>query len=694
MTTISLDAAVSGLKAAQAALNTISDNISNVSTPGYTAKILPQETLVVGGAGMGVTLDAVTRSVDQNLLRALWQQTSTSSSASVAQSYLTQIQNFNGSSSDEKSIAAMLGNLESSFSSLSASPDDPLALSQTVNAAQQVAKTFNNFSNLIQQQRQSTETQISQDVAKANLDLQQIAKLNAQIQSMSGGGQSTADLEDQRDQAVKDLSQYIQVSTFKGQNNLLVVQTMQGQALADQQAHQLVFQPNANMTASSSYPGNGLNGLFIDSPTGPEVKQGSIGGEIGGLFTLRDTTLPTYQAQIDELAQKTASRFQQEGLALFTDGNGNVPANVAPPGAVGYVGFAGQIQVNSQVASNPSLLRSGTNGDVVPSGSNEIINKILQYTFGPNAYQQGTGTTDISSGTVFSAAGLTQVNEVDGNENIASYTDLGTAPGITAPAQFTIDAGGGPQTITINSGDTAATLVNNINAALGSNVASLSSGGQLVLRAGADITIGDVSLGAQGIASLGLSFGTTVAQDPSFSVQVGGQSAVTISIASTDTSTDLLAKLNAVPGLSATLNGSGGLVLTPTEGGGLALQNLTGTPLNALGLTVGNVANTAFRQNNLGPGANLSTGLPGTGSITDFATNAMASQAQDASIAGDASTQETNYLNTLTQQNSNTSGVNLDQELANLTRVQSAYNAAAHMLSTSEKMLDDLMNAV
>lgn len=694
MSTLSLDVAVSGLKAAQSQLNTISNNIANAQTAGYTRKILPQESLVVGGVGMGVSMDTLMRNVDQSLLRSLWQQVSTNQSASVTQTYLGRIQDFNGAAEDEKSISAMLGKLQNAFSTLSTSPNDPVALSQTVAAAQQVAQTFNDFSDLINEQRSSAEAQIAQDAGAANQDLAQIAKLNLQIQQLSAGGQSTADLEDQRDQAVKDLSKYIQVSTFKGTNNLMVVQTKQGQTLADTQAHQLVFNPSNPLTATDAYPAS-ASGLFIDSTTGQEVKQGQIGGEIGALFDLRDKTLPTYQAQIDELAQKTATRFQQEGLKLFTDGSGNVPASVNPPAPTGYVGFAGEIQVNSAVVANPTLLRSGTNGEIIGVGSSEVINRITQFAFGVNAYQQAGGTVDISAGTIFADAGLSQVNKINGNQNLAAYTpDLSAAPGVTVPAQFSIDTGGGPVTITINAGDTATTLVNNINAAMGSNVASLSGGGQLILNAGSDITLGDISLGATGMASLGFNFGTFPAQNPSFSVQVGGQTPVTVSIAPGDTSTDLLATLNAIPGLSASLNGSGQLVMTPTNGGALALQNVTGTPLNALGVTVTNVPNTPFRQANLGPAANLSSGLAATGSIIDFAASAVASQAQDASRANDVSTQENTYLQTLDQRNSDTSGVNIDEEVAALTRVQSNYSAAAHMISTSEKLLDDLINSV
>jgi flagellar hook-associated protein 1 len=694
MATLSLDSALSGLKAAQRSLDTIANNIANAQTVGYTRKILPQETLVVGGVGMGVQLDAIMRNVDKSLLRDLFKQLSVSQSASVTQTYLSRIQDFNGAAEAEKSISAMLGKLADAFSSLSGAPDNSVALQQTLTAAQQVAKTFNDYNTLLNQMRSDTEGQISQDVAQANAQIRTIATLNLKIQGLTASGQSTADFEDQRDIAIRNLSKFMQISTFTGDNNMVVVMTKQGQTLADATAHQLVFDPSP-LTASTYYPGGGANGLYIDGTSGTEIPQGQIGGEMGALFDLRDKTIPTYQAQIDELAQKTAYRFQQEGLKLFTDANGAVPANVADPGVVGYVGFAGQIRVNQNVVADPTLIRRGTNGGVVASGSNEIIRKISQFAFGAYEYQQANGTADISAGTLFSSLSLTQVNKINGDQDLTDYTpDLDAAPNITAPAQFSIDIGGGPVAILISPGDTATDLVNNINAALGSNVASLSSGGQLVLTAGADITLADIDIGAAGMADLGFAFGTFTAQDPSFTVQVGTQSPVTVNISSTDTATDILNTLNAVPGLIATLGSGGELILTPRYGGDLTLTNVTGIPLAALGMTVINVPHVAFRQNNLGPGGTLATGLLAGGSIEDFARSSVSAQAEDASRAADAAAREDTYFQTLDKRNSDTSGVSIDEEIAELTRVQTAYSAAARMIAATEKLLDDLLNSV
>lgn len=692
MSTLSLDAALSGLRAAQRQLDTISNNIANASTPGFTRKILPTQTLVVGGVGMGVEMNAIMRSVDKNLIRDMMKQTSMASGAATTTAFLDRIQKFHGASEAASSISAMIGKLGDAFSTLSSDPNSTSQLSNTVAQARQVAETFNKFTAMMNDMKNEAEDKIAAGVADINAQLKIIASLNIQIQNLTAAGKSAADLEDKRDMAVAQVSKYMEVTTVTGTNNKMVVMTKQGQPLVDGAAVELFFTKSAQ-DATTYYPAT-AGGLHIGHANGAEVPQGQVGGELGALFTLRDETLPTYQAQMDEMAQKLAFRFEQQGLRLFTDANGNVPPNVADPGITGYSGFAGQIRVNQAVISNPALLRTGTTNQVIPAGSNEVIRRISEFALGAYQSQTAAGTVDITTGDLYTTLGISQSNRINGTTNLNIYTpDLDAAPNINAPANFMIDVGAGAFNVTINPGETALDLVNNINAAAGSNVASLSSGGQLVLTGTGDITITDIDLGA-GIQDLGLDFTVYPAQNPSFNVTVGSQTTVNVSIAPGDTYVELLAQLNAIPNLSATLGPGNELVLTPTSGGDITLQNSVGTPLTAMGVTVTNVAHTPFRQNNLGPDGGLSLGLVANASIEDFSRAVLTDQAQDASAAKSAASQEDSYLQTLTSRFSDESGVDLDEEVSELIRVQTAYAAAARMISASEKMLDDLLNAI
>jgi flagellar hook-associated protein 1 FlgK len=691
---VSLNAALTGLKAAQRALDTISTNVANAQTEGYTRKILPQETLLVNGTGSGVLTGTLVRNVDKALLRDLARQVSISQGALVKQNYLDKIQDFHGASDAGRSISSQIGQLADAFSNLSTSPDSTILLNNALNSAKLLATKFNDFSDLLNDMRTQAEEEIASTVSEVNSLLRKIADLNVRITGLTSGQQSNADLQDQRDLAIRQLSQYIEVSSFTGENNKIVVMTKQGQTLADDTVYPLVFQEN-QILPSSYYPGGGLSGLTIGETNGIALNPANAGGALSSLFEMRDQIVPTYTAQLDEMAQKLAMRFQDQGLELFTDNAGNIPSHVNPPTTVSYVGFASQIQVNEAVLADPTLIRTGTTGASVLPGSNEIINKITEFALGAYAYQEAAGTANISAGTIFAASGMTQTNKVIGNIDLTDYVpDIATASANIAPGnQFSLTIGGVPQIITIGAGNTATDLVNNINAAFGSTVASLNGLGQLTFNTTSNVTIANVSIGAAGMADLGFTFGTYNATNPSFSVQVGGQSPVTVTITSATTAANLLATLNAIPGLDAALGSGGELIMTPEYGGKLTITNVVGTPLASLGMTVSNIAHTPFRTTGLGPDGTLSTGLIGSSSLEDYARNLVSTQSEDHALAKDATEKEEAFRQTLDQRNSNQSGVNIDEEMANLIRVQTAYAASARMITVAEDIFDELLAA-
>ncbi|WP_339548845.1 FlgK family flagellar hook-associated protein, partial [Pseudomonas sp. RA_35y_Pfl2_P32] len=113
----------------------------------------------------------------------------------------------------------------------------------------------------------------------------------------------------------------------------------------------------ANAGSGAYYPGGGLPGIMLD---GQDVTAGMSGGQIGANITLRDQTIPTYQAEIDQFSQTLASRFDAQGLTLFSDPQGNVPQGGGTPAQSGYVGFASAITVNPAIVANPALVRDGT----------------------------------------------------------------------------------------------------------------------------------------------------------------------------------------------------------------------------------------------------------------------------------------------------------------------------------------------
>ena len=177
------------------------------------------------------------------------------------------------------------------------------------------------------------------------------------------------------------------------------------------------------------------------------------GGQIGANLTLRDSTLPGYQGALDEFSEDLATRFQAQGLTLFSDASGNVPVSTGPALQNSYVGFAGAISVNPAVAANPSLVRDGTQvvagsptgaSAYTPnpqnlSGFTGMITRVLDFALGAQAQTGvnqptmqtsglgpiGTMTASFGGGATLNdyASGLTASQAGDGAAAASSTTD-------------------------------------------------------------------------------------------------------------------------------------------------------------------------------------------------------------------------------------------------------------------------------
>lgn len=794
-----LDAALSGLKIAQQQLDTIANNVSNVSTPGYTRKILPQSTRVVGGAAIAVTANPIVRKVNLDLERDFWTQVSSVNYLDTQATYLDRIQEFHGPPELGISIAAELGKLRDTFSALADSPEETFLQRNVVRQAETVADKINDFSSLLTKLRNDSEEELRQAVSKVNTLLEQIAEANKEIKKATAVGKTTAAVEDKRDAAVKELANEMEVSFFIRGDGVMVVQTSEGVQLADENA-ETVFFDSSPLGPDSYYPSS-ANGLFVGgdpdkNPNAIDISQRGLNGHIGALIALRDDTLPRQQAMLDELAHKIALRFQAQGLVLFTDATGQIPADTAPvpnpPGPlapVPYVGFSAEFRVNRSVLDDNSLVQQGTAVTDLPvqSGSNEVARRVVEFVFGEAEYQQATGTVDLRS-----SAGATDLqnwlgvfskNQVTGTADATQYSDITALyaaggnvfqpPAAPVRDRFDITFEElrtvpplGPVTISVtlanadanfpiggaitNAADQIVAEINNQIALAGvpaglAASASVGPSGQIVINSRGDITVDASSfatgMGQDGLDFIGLTEGTSVTDDPYIEVQVGAASPVRIDIEPGDDETDLEAKLNkisavdsGVPGLAVDPDvtnplGNGFLILRPGDsttapafGGDL---KITGGPFTADGtgvvpggITAGTSlvaalfgsdapvasvnyasltstgAQVAFRTTELGPGANLNTGVISSTNILDYGQKLISRQTEEINAIAARQADETSFRELLQKRLSDESGVNMDEELSNMIVIQTAYAAAARIISAIDEQFRNLVNAI
>ena len=361
---MSLDSALSiasgGLANINAQFALISQNVANAATPGYATELSSQEAMTADGVGVGVRAGPARLQIDQALQTSLTQQNALVSNATTTQTALQAIDSVLGTPGSGGDLGSLLGNLGDSFSTLLTAPSNQTQQSAVVASATTLAQGINTLSAAYTQQRQAAQNGIGSALSTLNSTLSDIGQISNQIIALKPTNQTTADLENQRNSAVQSLSQLLDIKTVEQPNGDLQIYTATGMSLPTRDGSNPFTIANASTLPGSYYPGGGLPGITLD---GSDVTSQMSGGQIGADVTLRDTTLPTGQGELDEFAYGVASRFAAQGLTLFTDPQGNVPAAGGTPAQSGYVGFSSTIQVNAAVAADPSLVRDGTKHD-------------------------------------------------------------------------------------------------------------------------------------------------------------------------------------------------------------------------------------------------------------------------------------------------------------------------------------------
>lgn len=362
-----LKIAAGGLANINRQMAVISQNVANASTPGYAVEHGTQQSLTADGQGLGVHSGPVVRTIDTALQAELFTQNATVAGLQTRQSALQAIDAVSGTPGQGGDIASMLGDLQDQFSTLLNSPGNQAQQARVVTTAGALARGINALSTSYTAQRQTAQDSIVADITTVNDTLATLGDLSSKIVALKAGGQSTADLENQRDGALGTLSQLVDVKVLEQPNGDILVTTTGGLSLPIRGVTNPLSINGANMQPGGSAPAIKLAGVNVTSQL--------RGGQIGANIALRDTTLPAYQASLDDLALKLANGFDGQGLTLFTNPDGTVPA--------GSVGFAASVQVNPVVQADPTKVRDGT---AMPptglAGYTGTIQSVLSHTFG------------------------------------------------------------------------------------------------------------------------------------------------------------------------------------------------------------------------------------------------------------------------------------------------------------------------
>ena len=329
----SLATAMSGLRANQAALSITSSNIANARTPGYVSEGINQVETFSGDVGATVSVTGVNRELDQFVQTQLRSETSGGAYANQVANVLTQLQSLYGTPGQAGTLENAYSNFTTALQSLQTSSGTSSAQIMAVNAAQSLAQQLNATTQGIQTLRTNAEQDLNISVGQANAAMQQIAQINSRLQGMKSTDPAAQTLMDQRDSAIDQLSQLMDVRVSTTGNNQTQIYTTNGVELVGAQASTLSFNSQGTLNANSQWNANPAkssagtiscrlsNGAVIDMVASNSISSGQIAADL----TLRDKTLVQAQTQVDQMAASTSS-----ALSDTTTPGTAAPAALAP----------------------------------------------------------------------------------------------------------------------------------------------------------------------------------------------------------------------------------------------------------------------------------------------------------------------------------------------------------------------------
>lgn len=327
--TIAMRNALSGLQANQFGLALTSNNISNVNTAGYTKKIMQQVSRSANGIGGGVEIASVVRQVNDALLRELRSQMSRLGSSSVQTDYYESIQNSFGTPGAANAVNANIGRLGASFEALGTNPQNAQSQLDCINDAVRMARQINDMATSTQNLRGQADRDIAAQVNRINELATRIHELNDEIvrsSSSGGGGQSTTDAQDRRDQAVRELSELVDASTYTRADGRMMVVIAGGYNLVSDSPSTLAYTPAAAVSPATTFTAITINGAG-------DLTGAIRSGKMKSLIEMRDVTLQNYMGQLDTMALALRDRIN----AVHNDGT----SYPAPNSLVGSQAFSG-----------------------------------------------------------------------------------------------------------------------------------------------------------------------------------------------------------------------------------------------------------------------------------------------------------------------------------------------------------------
>jgi flagellar hook-associated protein 1 FlgK len=357
-----LSVGTSALLTQQRAINVTGNNIANVNTPGYSRQVLNFETGTptespIGNVAFGVQSTEVERVYDRFLGGQLDTENSGLGRWQAQQGMLDRVEVVFDESGGY-GLNQALSDFWGGWQDLTMNPSGSTERTVLAGDGQNLADTIRGKYGELGQIQTDIDTTLTGGVEDVNRLTSQIADLNRKIGAIETSGGQANDYRDSRDQALKELSEIISISSYEDSQGQIVVSTGSGRTLVES---------GNNWALSTRLNAQGHVGIvWPDVAGGTDITAEISGGKMGGWLQARDVKIADYRSRLDDLAQ-----------GLIQEVNTLHAAGYGLSGSTGTAFFSGSgaadMEMNSAILSNTDLIAASATAAGAPGNADNAL---------------------------------------------------------------------------------------------------------------------------------------------------------------------------------------------------------------------------------------------------------------------------------------------------------------------------------
>jgi flagellar hook-associated protein 1 len=642
------------------AINVTGANIANVNTPGYSRLRPIFETVGTTDASsgqeqIGVRIDEVERIYDGFLESQLVAQQSAVANYTAQKDLLQKVEgilNENNGGGINDALSKFLN----AWGDLSVDPTNKAKRDMVVSTGQNLAYIFNQRSDEVTNIQIGADNSVADTVSTLNGYLTQMADYNETIVNAESAGVSASSIRDKRDELLNKISSLIDINYIeKNDGSLYISLPANGKSLVEGfNSWKLQVQRNSDNNNMSDI-------AFAENPT-QFINDQITGGKLAGLLQVRDTAIPSYLDQLNQMASSIGNKINELHMSGYDQGGNPGQAFFESVAEAKYIRVSAAIIADTKkIAASATVNADGNNAAAITA-----IKSDQMYASLGTISSSDAPPTALAS-VVGPGAGLT-IDDSIVLKRGATAANWTVTTQTNYPAMTVLSASA--TTVTIDAdGDTIADITLSLSGTLEQNdtaAFTISSIGPAVSA----VTVTDMDSGtsqdhyAKGqINNIGQVYKSTPAGHP-----------ITLSRGA-DANTWTIIDNGGYENLSV-LSADARSVKLDMDSNGIAdiTMNITGN----------------WEENDT-----LSfslTNSEGTSTIDGYFSSFIANMGQDVANAAQALDRETSIFNQQTDQREQLSGVSLDEEMINLIKYQMAYGAAGRMVKAVSDMMDLLIN--